>query len=245
MKFVKLIYITLFVFMLGWTTKLPEGFVFLTDVDPTIIESVRYYTDQNFYGRRVPGYMTSRIICTKAAAERLKLVNETFKKQGYILVVYDAYRPQSSVNAFIRWSQDAHDQIAKAYYYPAVRKEDLFKLNYLAKRSGHTRGSTFDLTLIPLGQSVKPIVYSQRRLKNGEIIPFLDDNTVDMGSSFDLFHSVSHHDTSLITDEQNKMRQWLRQTMKQYGFQEHPTEWWHYTLIDEPYPDTYFDFVMK
>lgn len=223
----------------------PSDFVLLSSIDPTIIEVPRYSTDENFLGRPVPGYTLSKIICTEQAAQRLKAAHDDFKRQGYTLVVYDGYRPQRAVNEFMRWSKDPSDQVAKARYYPTVDKRDVFKLGYVAEKSSHSRGSTFDLTLIPTNQPVKAITLRQHTLTNGTDIPFLDDNTVDMGSSFDLFHEASHHDSKLVTQQQNDLRQLLRDTMKKHGFKEYAEEWWHYTLADEPYPNTYFDFVMN
>ncbi|WP_032113316.1 M15 family metallopeptidase [Candidatus Paracaedibacter symbiosus] len=224
--------------------ELPEGFVFLKDIDPKIIESPRYYSDQNFLGKPVPGYTTPRVICTQEAGEKLKVAHEALNKRGYRLVVYDGYRPQRAVNEFMRWSQDEKDQLAKRLYYPSVDKIDVFKLGYVAEKSGHSRGSTFDLTIIKDGQQLKPLTISFRQLANGESIPFLDDNTEDMGSSFDLFHNVSHHDSKLVNVEKLEKRKFLRDVMKQCGFKEYPYEWWHYTLENEPYPETYFDFIV-
>jgi len=225
--------------------NLPNDFVFLTDVVPTIIENVRYSTDKNFLGRPIVGYTSDRIICTRATAEKLKAVSQDFAKQGYKIVVYDGYRPQRSVDEFIKWSKVIGDQDAKSYYYPTIDKKNVFKLGYVAEKSGHTRGSTLDLTIIKDDQKLKPIVYSKRKLLNGEEIPFLNDNTVDMGSSFDLFHEVSHHDNKLIEEKYLERRNILRNTMKKHGFTDYHEEWWHYTLENEPYPDTYFNFIVK
>jgi D-alanyl-D-alanine dipeptidase len=225
-------------------TNLPVGFVFLHDVDPTIIENVRYYTNENFLNKRVPGYEVNKIICTSEAAQKLKAVHDTLKQYKYKLVVYDGFRPQRSVNAFIEWQKEPDNKNAKIKYYPTVDKKDLFQLGYICEKSGHSRGSTFDLTIIPNNQHLKTPLIARRRLQNNEEIPFLNDNTVDMGSSFDLFHEVSHHDTPLITKEQTKMRNFLRQIMNQHGFKEYPKEWWHYTLDNEPFSHTYFDFTV-
>jgi len=224
--------------------QLPDNFVFLSTADSTIIESPRYCGADNFLGRKVPGYETPKIICTKEAAMALKKAHEELKALGYRLVVYDGYRPQRSVKAFMLWSKDLSDQGGKKLYYPTVDKGDVFKLGYVAEKSGHSRGSTFDLTIIPMDQDLKEITIAKRQLKNGEEIPFLDDGTTDMGSSFDLFHEVSHHDTPLITEEQTQKRELLRKIMKKNGFKDYQEEWWHYTLENEPYPDTYFDFVI-
>lgn len=225
--------------------SLPNGFVFLSEIDPSIIEFPRYYTNENFLGKPVPGYTDHRIISTLEAATVLKLVHQDLKNQGYTLVVYDGYRPQQAVDEFVRWSQDERDQAAKQLYYPTINKKDVFKLGYVAEKSSHSRGSTFDLTMIKTGQSLNPIKITHRTLTNGEEIPYLDDNTVDMGSTFDLFHEASHHDTNLVNEQHTSMRNLLRSTMKKYGFKEYHEEWWHYTLENEPYPDTYFNFVVK
>ena len=231
----------------GLTLKstLPEGFVFLTDIDPAIIENSRYYGNQNFLARQVIGYKTPRIVGTKEAALKLKHANDDFRKNGYKLVIYDGYRPQKAVDEFKRWSNDINDQITKEYYYPTIDKKDVFKLGYVAEQSSHSRGSTFDLTLIETVKTLKPIAPTKRILKNKETIFFLDDNTIDMGSSFDLFHPVSQHGSNLINNEHTQNRELLRTTMKKHGFKDYQEEWWHYTLENEPYTNTYFNFIAK
>lgn len=223
---------------------IPNPFVKLSEVAPTIIQSPRYAGTENFLGRPVPGYHSKNLICTRQAAIALQEVNAELNQKGYTLVVYDAYRPQRAVNAFIEWTTNTTDHVAKSHYYPTIHKDELFSLGYLAEQSSHSRGSTFDVTLIPIKQHLKLITYSSRTLSNGEVIPFLDDNTVDMGSSFDLFHPASHHDSPIITAEQTRMRTLLRDEMRHHGFAEVKEEWWHYTLIKEPYPDTYFDITI-
>lgn len=230
---------------IAMSSSLPSGFVFLSDIDPTIIESVRYFGSDNFLGKPVAGYTVNRIICTEKAAVALKAVHDQLKKEGYYLVVYDGYRPQRAVNAFIAWEHDSADIVAKHLYYPTLSKKDIFRLGYVSPRSQHTRGSTFDLTLIPIRNALKPIMVSERTLTNHEKIPFLDDNTLDMGSSFDLFHPVSHTTTPLISSQAQQHRDILNNAMVKGGFQGYPEEWWHYLLKDEPYPDTYFDFVAE
>lgn len=221
----------------------PADFIYLSEVDPTIIESVRYATSENFLGRPIPGYTEPKIRCTRKAAEQLKQAHDQAKAFGYRFVVYDGFRPQRAVNAFAAWGRDLDDLSAKAEYYPGVDKKDLFEIGYVApERSTHTRGSTFDLTLIKADMAMAPLTKGTRTLENGEVIPFIDDNTVDMGSSFDLFHEVSHHDSPMVTAQQTQNRELLRTIMKANGFTDFDKEWWHYTLADEPYPDTYFDF---
>jgi D-alanyl-D-alanine dipeptidase len=227
------------------SAALHKGFVYLTDVDPSILESVRYYEPNNFMGRPVPGYTVNRIIITEQAAQALKQVNQSLQKQGYQLVVYDAYRPQRAVNAFIEWGKHPEDNIAKPLYYPTLKKQEIFEEGYISPKSQHTRGSTVDLTIIPTSQKLQPIKIETRTLTNGETIPFLNDNTVDMGASFDLFHRVSHHQSILITKQQQVNRDLLRNEMEKAGFQPYDTEWWHYLLKNEPFPDTFFDFQIE
>ena len=222
---------------------MPIDFVRLTDIDPGLIESQRYAGSHNFLGRPVPGYLSMGIYGTKRLAMALKQVNAALRKKGYTLVVYDAYRPQRAVNAFIDWSRVLGDEAGQSHYYPTVPKNKLFSLGYLAEKSSHSRGSTVDVTLISLHQRPRPITVSTRELAEGNTIPFLDDNTVDMGSSFDLFHPASHYACPWISPEQRHMRELLFATMTAHGFAGIKEEWWHYTLSDEPYPETYFDFI--
>lgn len=224
-------------------SQMPHDFVKLSDIDPSIVQSIRYKSAENFLGRPVLGYRVPEAFMTKPAALALKETNAALRKKGYALVVYDAYRPQRAVNAFVAWSKTKGDEVAKALYYPTVPKAQLFALGYLAEQSGHSRGSTVDVTLVSLTKKLKPITVHTRLLKNGETIPFLDDNTVDMGSSFDLFHSVSRPDSPWITAEESHLRELLSNTMREHGFQGIEEEWWHFTLVKEPYPNTYFDFV--
>lgn len=222
---------------------MPEGFTYLAAVDASVIQSPRYYGTENFLARRVLGYTSPQILCATKAAQALSRAQKMFASKGYSLVVYDAYRPQRSVNEFMRWSTDMSDQVAKGRYYPTIDKKDVFDLGYVAKKSGHSRGSTFDVSLIKVGDLVNEAKLSSRTLLDGSVIPFLDDNTIDMGSSFDLFHPVSHHDTPLISDVHTERRNLLRSVMKEHGFKEYSEEWWHYTLVDEPFPNAYFDFT--
>ncbi len=222
---------------------LGKGFVYLSHVDQTIIENTRYATEQNFTGKRVPGYEKKRIICTQKAAEQLKKANSIFKQYGYKLVVYDGYRPQKAVDSFRVWGEKISDDSMKKYYYPTLQKKDLFNLGYIdTQKSSHSRGSTFDVTIIEVKKNVKPIVIRKRQLKNGDQFSYFDDNTVDMGSSFDLFHQASNHDSPLISLSYAEKRNLLRKVMKKAGFDSLQKKWWSYTLQNEPYPDTYFDF---
>ncbi len=202
---------------------LPEGFVYLTEVVETAQLDIRYYGDNNFVGQRIAGYEAPTAISTVEAAAALAQAAERLEEQGYYIKVFDAYRPQTAVDHFVSWAKDLDDQKMKDVFYPNVDKSRLFELAYIAERSGHTRGSVVDLTLV--------------EISTGE--------EVDMGSGFDFFGAISHHGTDLITPEQESNRNILRDAMVAAGFEIYPEEWWHFILSDEPYPDEYFDFSVN
>mgnify|MGYP001247397391 CR=1 FL=1 len=203
--------------------NLPDGFVYADDHIPGVLLDIRYFGEDNFVGARIDGYKGPYAILTKEAADALAKVQEEVRSLGYTLLIYDAYRPQKAVEHFKKWSRDPDDTKTKADYYPDLEKSRLFKLGYIASRSGHSRGSTVDLTLADAA--------------TGE--------PLDMGGPFDFFGEVSHHGTSLITEEQAENRRILKEAMERNGFRAYAKEWWHYTLADEPYPDTYFDFDVE
>lgn len=205
---------------------LPSNFVYLKDVAPSIQQDIRYFTDTNFIGRPLPGYDSPVCILTKPAAFALLKIQEELNKEGLALKVFDGYRPQMTVNEFIRWSKDVQDQKMKASYFPNVNKADFFKLGYVGEKSGHTRGSTVDLTIIDLKTNKE----------------------LDMGTHFDYMDELSHPFNRSVTSKQYQNRQLLNQVMTKYGFGSltpHDTEWWHFTLKNEPFPDTYFNFPVR
>ena len=199
------------------------GFVVLSDVVPDIIQEIRYYSTYNFVGERINGYEQPCALMTREAAEALKKVSDEVKQMGYRLKIYDAYRPQMAVDHFVRWAEKISDTRMKQYFYPEVDKTKLFDEGYIDAKSGHSRGSTVDLTLFDM--------------KTGK--------EVDMGGTFDYFGEKSHPDYKKITKQQYKNRMILRDAMIKHGFKPLDTEWWHFTLKDEPYPDTYFTFTNK
>ena len=204
-------------------TMSPSGFVLLADHVPGIIQEIRYYSTYNFIGDRVDGYEEPVAIMTiEAARALLNAANDLFV-MGYRLKVFDAYRPVCAVKHFMLWGLEDQDVRMKAYFYPELEKQDLFKLDYIAKQSSHSRGSTVDLTLF--------------NMKTGK--------EVDMGGPFDYFGELSHPDYKEITDEQYRNRMILRNAMVRSGFKPFHTEWWHFTLENEPYPDTYFEFPVS
>ncbi|MBQ9009408.1 MAG: M15 family metallopeptidase [Clostridia bacterium] len=197
-----------------------KGFADLAQVIPDILLDIRYYSAYNFIGTRIDGYERPAALMTVEAAEALRRVNEKIRVEGYGFRVFDAYRPQMAVDHFVRWAKDLADTRMKAIFYPDVEKSSLFEVGFIAEHSGHTRGSTVDLTL-----------YDRRTGEN-----------VDMGGSFDYFGQISHFDAPGLTGEQRKNRNSLREWMMEGGFNPYEEEWWHFTLANEPYPDTYFTF---
>ncbi len=202
---------------------LPEGFVYLDDVIPGIRLEMRYYTDNNFTGRRVDGYLKPVCIISKPAALALKNVQNDLLAFGLELKIFDAYRPQAAVDNFIRWAADTGDTKMKKEYYPDVDKTNLFRDGYIASRSGHTRGSTVDLTIIQSGSGKE----------------------LDMGGPFDFFGPISWPDSSMVPAVMRANRLLLRTLMIRYGFNPYEKEWWHFTLANEPFPKTYFNFPVE
>ena len=201
----------------------PSGFVVIADYVPHIVQEIRYYSSYNFIGERIDGYEEPCALLTIEAARALKSVSSEMLVQGYRLKIFDAYRPACAVKHFVLWGIEDQDVRMKPYFYPDLQKQELFALGYIAKQSSHSRGSTVDLTLLDM--------------KTGK--------EVDMGSPFDLFSEVSHPDYKGITDEQFKNRMALQRVMVRNGFVPIDCEWWHFTLKNEPYPDTYFNFPVS
>ena len=204
-------------------------FVVLTDVVPDVILEIRYYSTYNFIGRRIPGYDEPIAMLTRQAADSLKKVSDDLVKQGYRLKIFDGYRPQKAVDYFMAWAKDVNDTIMKPYFYPELDKSVLVPQEYVAEKSGHTRGSTIDLTLFDMKL----------------------EKEVDMGCTYDYFGLASHPDVQPgqevraykpINRQQYANRMILRNAMLAHGFKPYDCEWWHFTLANEPFPDTYFTF---
>lgn len=197
-----------------------SDFVLLSDAVPDAILEIRYYSTYNFVGKRIDGYKEPVALITKEAAVKLKEVSDELIEKGYRLKIYDAYRPQKAVSHFVEWAKDVNDVKMKKYFYPDLDKAVLFPQKYIMEYSGHTRGSTVDLTIFDMNT----------------------EKEVDMGGTFDYFGEESHPDYKNITDEQYNNRMILRDAMIAHGFKPLETEWWHFTLADEPFKDTYFTF---
>ncbi len=200
-----------------------SDFVDLNEVIDDLMTDIRYYSDYNFVGDRIDGYEEPLALLTKKAAEALKKAADEAREKGYRLKIYDTYRPQCAVDHFVRWAEDLEDTRMKEHFYPEVDKSELFEKEYIYKRSGHSRGSTVDLTLFDVKK----------------------DEDLDMGGTFDYFGELSHPDYKGISQIQYENRMILRELMLKHGFLPLESEWWHFTLKDEPYPDTYFTFPVR
>lgn len=202
---------------------LPQGFCYVDDVIPSVVLDVRYYTGHNFVGERIDGYMAPRVILTVPAAKALGAVQDDLAPFGLGLKVFDGYRPQRAVDLFARWAANLGDERMKAEFYPDVRKENLFRDGYIALRSGHSRGSTVDVTIVDRASG----------------------KALDMGTAFDFFGPPSWPNCPEMSGQVRANRALLQRVMAGRGFRHLAEEWWHFTLNDEPYPDTYFDFPIE
>ena len=202
---------------------LPKGFSYVSEIDATIKKELRYATSNNFIGKPIDGYLKDSLIISRPAAKALKKIQTKLMLSGLSLKIFDAYRPQQAVDHFVRWAKVMNDTLMKQLYYPDVQKSELFTLGFIASKSGHTRGSTVDLSIVDVKTNKE----------------------VDMGSSYDFFGEKSHPFYKKITEAQMKNRMLLRTIMIKNGFIPYDNEWWHFTLKDEPYPTTYFNFLIE
>ena len=220
---IQTILLSILLFSCSAQKGIPSSFVNLKELIPNLEIDLRYLGNHNFLGRPVRGYDSEKVFITKEASSALVSVQKELNTQGLGIKVFDAYRPQKAVNDFKEWALKLEDTVARKKFYPEVDKRYLFKLGYIAEKSGHSRGSTIDLTLIYLS----------------------DKNELDMGTGFDYFGEPSHHDYANLTQEQKDNRTLLRKIMEKHGFKAIEEEWWHYTLKNEPFKDQYFNFNIK
>ena len=200
-----------------------SGFVNIRDIIPEVITEIRYYTSFNFVGKRICGYEEPAALLTREAAYALKEVSDEVYAKGYRLKIYDAYRPQQAVDHFVRWAEDPEDTRMKDIFYPDTEKREIIPLGYVSKHSGHSRGSTVDLTLTDR----------------------MSGEDIDMGGIFDYFGERSHYAYAGLSEIQKRNRKLLRDVMERHGFVPLAEEWWHFTLAQEPYPDTFFTFPVR
>ena len=226
----KFLFLFVFVVVIGCNNQKKDnnisydssGFVEVSSVIHDVIYDIRYYSPYNFTGKRVNGYNSNRAFLTKEAAHALKNAADKLREKGYRIVIYDAYRPQKAVDCFVKWMADVDDEGIKSFYPNIKDKNDLIKGSFVATKSGHTRGSVVDMTIVKM-----------------------DGTSVDMGGTFDLFDRLSNRNYDGITKEQLDNRKLLENIMIEAGFEPLPSEWWHFVLKNEPYPNTYFDFDIQ
>jgi D-alanyl-D-alanine dipeptidase len=203
----------------------PPGFVEIRNAIPGVVVELRYYSNDNFVGETIDGYQTDHCYITAEAAQALARVQHELAQVGLGLKVFDAYRPQRAVDHFVAWAEDLDDTRMKASHYPDVEKRNLFRDGYIAAKSGHSRGSTVDLTIVALSSGAP-----------GEL---------DMGTPWDYFGPESGPASLAVTPQQRANRMLLQTLMMKHGFRPLAEEWWHFTLQDEPFPETYFDFAVE
>jgi zinc D-Ala-D-Ala dipeptidase len=225
---------------------LPEGFVYLRDVDPTIIQDIRYAGSHNFVGRPVRGYLAAECILSDPAAKALAAVQKNLTEKKLSLIVWDCYRPKQAVADFLQWSRDPAHVEMKAEFYPNADKEKLFALGYLATRSAHSRGSTVDLGVVPvtLSSAPKPDPATPLKACTSPKGDRFEDGTIDFGTGYDCLDVLASTSNSGVGDAALRNRQMLKSVMQAAGFRPYAKEWWHFELIDEPFHDG-FDFEIS
>ncbi|MFH1057903.1 MAG: M15 family metallopeptidase [Pseudomonadota bacterium] len=224
----------------------PADFVDVGEYVPGVQLDIRYFTAHNFVGAPIAGYQAPKCLLTRRAAQALALVQNDLAAFGLALKIYDCYRPQRAVDHFVRWAQDPADVLTRQEFYPTLDKKVLFPQGYIAERSGHSRGSTLDLTIVPLPTPAQPAWDAALQVECFKpASQRFGDNGLDMGTGFDCFHTLSHARSQEVGPEQRARRALLATLMDRYGFKGLTEEWWHFTLRDEPYPDTYFDFPVR
>jgi len=201
----------------------PEPFIYVDEIIEDCIIDAKYWGTDNFIGRRINGYDSPLVVMSKDAADACAKAADILRKRGYFMKIFDAYRPQKAVDDFINWAKDVKDIRRKPIHYPEVDKKDFFKLGYVSEKSGHTRGSAVDLTIVDMKTHQE----------------------LDMGSIFDFMGPRSHLDADGLTELQKSNRAILISAMTECGFETYACEWWHFRLKTEPYPDTYFDFPIR
>jgi len=199
-----------------------EGFAFVDELVSGVRWDAKYATWDNFMAKPVDGYLANRIVGSRELCGALESARDKAASLGFGLLLWDGYRPQCAVNCFVRWSREPEDGRTKLRHYPNIDRHEMFERGYVAIKSGHSRGSTIDLTLY--------------HLASGELSP--------MGGGHDLMDPISHHGAQGISELESTNRRYLRSIMEDCGFSSYECEWWHYTLKQEPYPETYFEFLV-
>jgi D-alanyl-D-alanine dipeptidase len=254
MNFKKLFSLLIFTFLslpqiayTGDIDKMPDNFIDIQKVIPDVVLDIRYYSPHNFVGERVDGYLAPKCFLTTDAAQALASIQKDLVPYSLTLKIYDCYRPQRAVNYFVRWAKDIENTKTMREFYPTIDKRNLFKDGYIAEKSGHSRGSTVDLTIVPLPAPIQADYIPGQKLSECYLPAEhrFPDNSIDMGTGFDCFHELSNTENKNIGRQQKNNRLLLKSLMEKHGFKNYDMEWWHYTLKNEPYPDTYFNFVIE
>ena len=231
----------------GWSDqKRPGDFVDIREVIPSVVLDIRYHGPHNFVGERIDGYQQPLCLLTRQAAEALERVQRDLQPFALSLKLYDCYRPQRAVDHFVRWAKDIGDTRTQKEFYPTVEKRNLLRDKYISDKSSHTRGSTVDATIVPVPLPIQESYVPGQPLA-ACFLPAAErfkDNGIDMGTGFDCFHELSRTANQKVGTQQRMNRLLLKMLMEKHGFNHYPEEWWHFTLRNEPYPDTTFDFPL-
>jgi len=227
------------------TSPLPAGFVHLRSIAPAITQDIRYAGSHNFIGRPIAGYAAGECILARPAAEALAAADAEFRQRGLTIQVFDCYRPQRAVDDFAAWAQDLGQTQMRDEFYPRVDKRVLFSSGYIAHRSGHSRGSTVDLTLRPVNAPPPPAWQPGQPLGDCAGPARYQDGSLDFGTGYDCFDEKSHHGAAGISAEATQNRALLAEVLTRHGFKPYSQEWWHYTLREEAFPEQYFDFPVE
>lgn len=231
----------------GCESRMPDRFVDVSEAIPSIPLDIRYSGPHNFVGERIDGYSAPKCLLTREAAKALAKVQNELETYSLSLKIYDCYRPQRAVDHFVRWAKNVSDTSTKKEFYPTVEKRDLFREVYIDTKSGHSRGSTVDLTIVALPVPDQALYRQGERLSEC-YLPAENrfrDNSIDMGTGFDCFHELSHTANKAVGERQRINKLLLKTIMEKHGFKNYEKEWWHFTLKNEPFPKTYFDFVIE
>jgi len=228
-------------------SNIPAGFIDVQKTIPSIILDIRYFGPHNFVGEEVEGYNAPKCFLTEKAAVALSKVQEELKGFSLSMKIYDCYRPQRAVNHFVKWAKDIKNTKTKDEFYPTIDKKNLFRDGYIAAKSSHSKGSTVDLTIVPfpVPEQEDYIPGQPLRACYMPVDKRFKDNSIDMGTGFDCFHEMSHPANNRVGLQQRVNRMLLKTLMEKHGFKNYDKEWWHFTLKGEPFPNTFFDFIIE
>jgi len=227
------------------SSPLPRGFVYLRDIEPTIVQDIRYAGSHNFVGRPIRGYLAAECILSEAAAMALQTVQRNLAKKKLSLIVWDCYRPKRAVDDFLQWSKDPTRSEMKTEFYPRTDKKQLFALGFLTKPSAHSRGSTVDLGIVPIASAPPSDPLQSLKACTAPKGERFEDGTIDFGTGYDCFDVLGHTSNTLVGGIALHNRQTLKSYLKGAGFRPYAKEWWHFELFNEPFDGHGFDFEVS